>query len=198
MGLSVIHEQLTTKMWAVLILDSLFFSIGQFIIVSRAQIVLYILGIIVFAISYIGFLFLFFTSVKDSLKILVAHMVMLQAKGINPEHTPTSRKCLMIDRMMRCGAVTFLVFAVSTVLAIPEFFPFWIHYLLDTIAKETLFGCMCWTCRIRSKMVALYGEGEEEYQVGEHEELMDWVPGMVLPPLPGDGCSRYVVRLAPS
>jgi hypothetical protein len=197
MGLSVIHERLALKKWVLVAADGLFFSVSQFLIASSGAIAVYVVGLVVYVLSYGAFLVLFFASMRECVAILGAHMVMLQAKGIDPEHTPTSRKMLMLNRMMLCGMLAFFAFVVSTVIGMPGVAAFWVHFLLDTVAREALFGCMCWTCRIRSKMVALYGEGEDEYRVADGE-LRHWTPDVILPPLPAAGFRADAVRSAPA
>jgi hypothetical protein len=160
--------------------------------------VVYAISVVFFVCAYVAFVAIFFREIRESMKILQAHLVILQANGINPEHTPTRRKVLMLGRMMICGMLIFLAFVIWTVLALAALFPFWVYYLIDALRKGVTLGYMCWLCRVRSKMVALYGEGEEDYEIGDDEQGKEWTPGMVIPPLPAAAYSSDAIRAAPS
>jgi hypothetical protein len=85
-----------------------------------------------------------------------------------------------------CGVFFFLVFC--SLLYLIGVVPHQILYVLIAIGTGFLYALICWRCRIRSKMNAIYGEDAEAYIVPHHGKLTAWTPTMVLPPIPTSRC----------
>jgi hypothetical protein len=120
---------------------------------------------------------------KKSRRILRRHLVMIRSQGIDPHGTPTSRKLEMLGRLRWFVGLAVLLFIGSTLLVSLRIAPYWLSTFFAVLVNAGLYGTMCWFCRIRSKMSANYGDEASAYVVND-DDLREWKPGMILPPLP--------------
>jgi hypothetical protein len=132
---------------------------------------------------------------RRALAILKAHKAMILARGIDPEHTPTQRKILMLRSVRTCGFLDFLFVSLSTMLYASGLIAPWVLDILCAILTALLYGLMTYRCRIRSKMTAIYGDDQAAYIVSDAGSgLVPWRPDMVLPKLPRESHLHHKIH----
>jgi hypothetical protein len=189
-GVSTVIDCPSVRQTAIYVVGCVVFSVAEFLITSHVieepsqSLAVSIILIGIYLISYVGYVVLFYYYSMRTLRILEAHLAMIDSVGIDPETTPTRRKIQMVARLRTCGALVFFVFVLSTIVYLLAFVAYWVLYLITTLMVIAMFGLISWVCRIRSKMVAQYGNDQEAYVVRDTQESKPWQPGMVLPPLP--------------
>jgi hypothetical protein len=189
-GVSIARKHLTNFEIAQVIGLGAVLAVMQFLLVSeilnfRSQLVPIIILLVVFCIVYGLYLASFYFLCQRAISILKAHMVMIRARGIDPDHTPTSRKIAMLKSVRNCGFAVFILFSMSTLIYVSGLIWVGILDILVAVSTAILYGVMVYRCRIRSKMTAVYGSDEDAYIVTPDDaQLSVWQPGMVLPPMP--------------
>jgi hypothetical protein len=165
------------------------FSLSQFVAASPVTKFLEsrtvrAVGLAIFVVAYLMYLLAFFHLSSKAINHLKTHMVMIEARGIDPLTTPTCRKIRMLRRVRTYGSLVFLLHVISTVLFFSGMVVYWVLYMLVEMLVAVLYALMCYECRIRSNMHAVYGEDEEAYVVTDNQTLTPWNPSVVLPSMP--------------
>ena len=192
-GISIVKDQFHPCELAIVVLLPLAFAFVQFLLSSTvmAQYISFGLSIallVIFCIIYLAFLVVYGVMMEASLRVLKEHMLLIQANGINPKHTPTHRKIKMLKRLRNYGMAIFFLYVFSALLFQTKVFVFWVVRLVVDVFTCVIFTLVCWLCRLRSKMATTYFEDQEAYEVNPSDppggQLTDWRPGLKLPPLP--------------
>jgi hypothetical protein len=194
---STVVEKPTIAQTAYFTIDSIVFAGAQLLLTAHFMrpIANVVLVFLIFAcvLGYACYVVLFFYYLSAMLKILQAHMTMIEASGIDALSTPTRRKIEMLIHLRCCGIAVFFVIVLSTLLSMNDFLPFWLVYVFVAPIVAALYGFICWVCRIRSKMVAIYGAEQDSYAVDDKNPPTKWAPGIPLPPMPRVGyCHRQI------
>jgi hypothetical protein len=167
----------------------------------KSQLLMVILFLVMYLVAYLIFLIMSLNLFRESYGILRAHLAMIWQGGIDPLKTPTRRKMRMLQRLKEIGLIVFLVFVVSTFCTVWNLIPIWVAYLVVLVGDFVFYSVMCYLCRIREEMVATYRDDIDLHSVSEDDgkDLIEWHPGMPLPPLPRENyCSEQVHDAPPN
>lgn len=104
---------------------------------------------------------------KVATNALKIHLDLIAQRGINPNTTPSYKKISMLRFTRNSSVALFFILVVCYVLFFAEFAPYWVIYLIKTIAMLILVGIICYKCRIRQAMSSTYGDDEEAYIVND-------------------------------
>jgi hypothetical protein len=205
-GLSISRKKLRPGTIAAIVIDCFTFAAVHSVLVGtwfrdvKSDLSIIILAIGIYITAYVIFLVMNLKLFNASYRILRTHLAIIMECGIDPEGTPTRRKMRMLRRLKHAGLNVFLVFVVSTFLAVWDVAPIWATYLAVMVADFLFFCVACTLCRIRKDMAATYGDDVDVRIVNDSKDkrnLVEWHPGMPLPPLPAAAYRSAQVHEAP-
>jgi hypothetical protein len=193
-GLSTARDKIPPCRMAFIFGDSLLYAFANAFLCALesyeiGSITLTSIALGLYIIGYLGFILLCLRGFWKSRRILRRHLVMIHSQGIEPHGTPTWRKMRMLQRLRWIVILSFFAFVPSTILFLSEIAEYWILSLITIVVDMGILSTMCYLCRIRSKMAAVYGEDQSAYSV-EDGSLREWKPGMTLPPMPSGASSE--------
>jgi hypothetical protein len=125
-------------------------------------------------------------------------MVMIAARGIDPETTPTARKRTMLKSMLIIGLILFFLFFLATLFyRLPSLgIPTWGLHIITMMVIMAWHFEVCWVCRVRQNMAMSYFEDKDAYVVPEGNDLVPWKSGRELPEMPKKGYKSGVIHNA--